>query len=333
MSNLNLRQRTGQLDWNDLRTVLAVARCGSLAGAARELGVRHSTVFRRMEQVERGLGARLFERSRQGWSANAEGEAVARAAAEMELAALAAERTIKGADARLQGPVRIATSELLASYLLPPLLARFLAAHPGVELEVTASNRSVDLTRREADLALRATAEPPQVLVGRRIAVMHYALYASKALVGRRRRSALDLRQLPWIGFDESISSFQIAKWVRETLPEVVPRLRMDSLPAMLQATVAGAGVAALPLYAGAQHPGLVRVSPPIQGPEMGLWILSHPDVRGNARIRALVAFLVEAVPQELGRFAASDATREPLAVFAPRTNGRARKSRLPTVS
>jgi len=309
MRNPNLHKSTSSLDWNELRTVLAVARCGSLAGAARELGVRHSTVFRRMEQVERSLGTRLFERSRQGWTANAQGEAVARAATEMEEAALAAERSIKGADARLEGSVRIATSETLASYLLPPLLARFLAAHPGVELEVTASNRSVDLTRREADLAVRATAEPPQVLVGRRIAVMHYALYAAKALVSRRKKPP-DLRQLPWIGFDESISTFLIAKWIQRTLPEVRPRLRMDSLPAMLQATAAGAGVAALPIFAGAQHPGLVRVSPQIEGPEMGLWILSHPDVRGNARIRAVAAFLAEAVPQELKRIAAADAVR-----------------------
>ena len=256
MSKQTLQERTGLLDWNDLRTVLAVAR----------------------------------------------------AAADMEAAALGAERAIQGADERLEGVIRIATSELLAGYLLAPLLARFLAEHPGIEIEADVSNRNVDLTRREADLALRATVQPPEMLVGRRVAVMRYAVYAPKALVAGRRSPPV-LAELPWVGFDERIAHFQIARWFREAMPQVQPRLRLDSMPALLKAAAAGAGAVALPTFAASQEPGLVRITPPIEGPEMGLWLLNHPDVRGNARVRALSGFLAQAVPAELERLAEAGST------------------------
>lgn len=303
-----MQRRTGTLDWNDLRTVLAVARAGSLAGAARALELRHSTVFRRIEHAEARLGARLFERSRSGWSPNAQGEAVARAAAEMESAALGAERAISGADERLEGTIRIATSELLAGHLLLPLLRRFLAEHPGIQIECDVSNRSVDLTRREADMALRATMQPPETLVGRRVAVMRYAVFASKAVLGRRR-SAPVLAELPWLGFDDTIAHFQIAKWFAEALPQVHPRLRLDSMSALMRAAMAGLGAALLPTFAAAQEPALLRVTTPIEGPEMNLWLLNHPDVRGNARVRTLTQYLAQAVPQELERLAKGGAT------------------------
>lgn len=329
MSKPNLQERTGTLDWNDLRTVLAVARAGSLAGAARALELRHSTVFRRIEQAERRLGARLFDRARSGWSPNAQGDAVARAAAQMESAALGAERAISGADERLEGTIRIATSELLAGHLLLPLLRPFLAEHPGIEIECDVSNRSVDLTRREADMALRATMQPPEALVGRRVAVMRYAVFASKAVLGRRRGAPV-LAELPWLGFDDSIAHLQIARWFAEALPEVRPRLRLDSMSALMRAALAGIGVALLPTFAAAQEPALLRVTTPIEGPAMGLWLLSHPELRGNARVRALAGFLAQAIPPELERLAAAGPTCKTFAAcpLAGRRRGQGRRAR-----
>lgn len=329
MGKPTLQERTGSLDWNDLRTVLAVARAGSLAGAARALELQHSTVFRRIEQAEGRLGARLFERARSGWSPNAQGEAVARAAAEMESAALGAERAISGADARLEGTIRIATSELLAGHLLLPLLGRFLAEHPGIEIECDASNRNVDLTRREADVALRATMEPPETLVGRRVAVMRYAVFASKAVLGRRRGPPV-LAELPWIGFDERIAHFQIARWFAGALPQMRPRLRLDSMNALMRAAAAGLGAVVLPTFAAAQEPALLRVTTPIEGPEMPLWLLHHPDVRGNARVRALNAYLAQAIPLELERLARGGATCKSFAACPLTGRRRGRRGRPP---
>jgi DNA-binding transcriptional LysR family regulator len=324
MGKPTLHERTGTLDWNDLRTVLAVARAGSLAGAARALEMQHSTVLRRIEQAEGRLGARLFARARSGWAPTAPGAAGARAAAEMESAALGAERAISGADARLEGTIRIATSELLAGHLLLPLLGRFLAEHPGIEIECDASNRNVDLTRREADVALRATMEPPETLIGRRVAVMRYAVFASKAVLGRRRGTPV-LAELPWVGFDERIAHFQIARWFAGALPQVRPRLRLDSMSALMRAAAAGLGAVVLPTFAAAQEHALVRVTTPIEGPEMPLWLLHHPDVRGNARVRTLNAYLAQAIPLELERLARGGATCKSFAAcpLAGRRRGR----------
>lgn len=296
----DLQGRTASLDWESLRTVLAVARSKSLAGAARALDLQHSTVFRRIEEVERRLGQPLFERHRGGWTANELGETAARAAQAMEEAALEAERRLLGADGRLVGTVRLATSEMIGGYLLHGLIRDFLAEHAGLEVELDVSNRNLDLTRREADLAIRATRDPPESLVGRKVAALHYAVFAAPSLLPRGK--APDLEALPWIGFDERMSQMQVARWFERVLPDVRPRLRIDSFATMLRMAAAGAGAAVLPVFAAAQEKGLVRVTDLVPDVSMDLWLLSHPDMRGNARVRALADHLAVAMPAELER-------------------------------
>jgi molybdate transport repressor ModE-like protein len=293
-----LHKRTVSLDWEALRTVLAVTRAGSLAGAARELDLRHSTVFRRIQEVERRLGQPLFERDRGGWTANDLGETAARAAQAMEEAALEAERQLLGADGRLSGVLRVATSEMLGSYLLPRLIQEFLAEHTAMEIELDVSNRNLDLTRREADIAIRATLDPPAALVGRKLATMGYAIYASPALLTRGK--APDLENLPWIGFDERMSQMQVGRWFTRVKPGIRPRFRMDSFATMLRSAAAGAGAAVLPMFAGAQEPGLVRITDEIPDVHMDLWILTHPDLRRNARVHALIDHLAGTIPREM---------------------------------
>jgi hypothetical protein len=143
-------------------------------------------------------------------------------------------------------------------------------------------------------------------MVGRRVAVLRYAIYMPRALA---RRAESDLGTLPWVGFDDRIAYTEVAQWFRAAFPGVTPRLRADSLPAMLHAAAAGVGAVVLPMFAAAGEPRLVRVTPPIAGPEMGLWLLHHPDVRGNARVRALTQWLADAVPAEIERLAAAGPT------------------------
>ena len=301
MSKSNLQKNTskariGQLAWDDLRTVLAIARSGSLSGAARSLDIEHSTVFRRLEEIEKRLGAALFERSRSGYLANAHGEAVADAAKIMEEAALGAERLVLGADAKLTGTVRIATSEMLGAYLLPRLLEEFLDTHPEIEVEVDISNRAVDLTRREADLALRATMIPPEQLVARKVGEVGSALYGTPGLL-QRFGSQPALEMLPWIGFGDGMADVLQARWLREQLPQIKPRLRMDSFVAIMETAALGVGIAALPVFAASQESRLVRISEPIETPRMPVWLLTHPDVRGNARVRALLQHVADRTP------------------------------------
>lgn len=296
-----LHKRTVSLDWESLRTILAVARAKSLAGAARALDLQHSTVFRRVEEAERRLGQPLFDRNRGGWTANELGETAARAAQAMEEAALEAERRLLGADSRLAGSVRVATSELIGGYLLSRVVQPFLADHPGLEIELDVSNLSLDLTRREADVAVRATREPPETLIGRKLGAMRFAVYAARALLPRSGK-APDLETLPWIGFDERLAHLNVARWFDHAFPTVRPRLRADSLATMLRAAATGAGAAVLPTFAACQDKDLVRVTDFVPDVGTDLWLLSHPDLRGNARVRALTEHFAATIPAELTR-------------------------------
>jgi DNA-binding transcriptional LysR family regulator len=294
-----LHKSTTPLAWDDLRTVLAVTREGSLSGAARALQVEHSTVFRRLKGIEKRFGAALFERSRSGYAATAHGEAVAESARVMEEAALVAERHVLGADVRLSGVVRISTSEMFATHLLPRLLPAFLAANPEIEIEVDVSTRVVDLTRREADLALRATNQPPEHLYGREVGEIRYAAFAHRRYFRNGRRPALE--DLPWLGFDDSLRRLEIARWLDARLPQLRTRLRYDSLLQMLHAAGAGLGAAVMPLFAADHHPDLRRLTPVLDQPRMRLWVLNHADVRENARVRALSRHLAQELPRTLG--------------------------------
>ncbi|MER2268818.1 LysR family transcriptional regulator, partial [Methylobacterium oxalidis] len=165
---------THRVDWDDLRYVLAVARAGSLAGAARALGVNHTTVLRRLGAYEARIGARLFERLPSGYVPTAAGEAMVKELVEIDAAIHDTERRAAGQDQRITGTVRLSTTDTLMASVLPPALAQVRAEHPSIMLEVSTANRFAVLTRREADIAVRPTASPPETLVGRRIAGLGY---------------------------------------------------------------------------------------------------------------------------------------------------------------
>jgi DNA-binding transcriptional LysR family regulator len=297
MRKPTLQKRTAALEWDDLRCVLEIARAGSLSGAARALAVEHSTVFRRLNAIEKRLGVRLFERTRHGYVPTASGELTASAARAMEVEVLGIERRILGADERLAGVVRLATSELFAGYLLPAVLKPFLNSHPQIEIEVDATSRAVDLTRREADLALRATLAPPDDLIGREVGELRYAVYGAR---GIEPASHSTFDGLPWLGFDDSMAYLAIARWQRAQSVSKPARVRFSSLASMLQAAVEGLGVAILPLFAADQHTSLARLSGVLDQPRMRLWVLNHRDVRSNARVIALSRHLAREIPRVL---------------------------------
>lgn len=317
-------------DWETLRTVLAITRTRGLSGAARELGVEHSTVFRRLQQLEAQLGVRLFDRLRGGYLATAAGEVVAEAALQMEHAALDAERRVAGADTRLQGVIRVASSELLSAGLLTRVLEEFLRAHADIDIELIVSNQHADLSRREADLALRATATPPPELLGRQLAQVDYAIYAPMQW-SQWPGTAAELAAARWLGLDHSLGHLQIAQWMRTQHPGVRVALRSDSLAALIKAVAAGSGIAVLPRFAAAQDIGVRQISAPLPEVHMPIWLLTHPDSRSNARVRALSQFLTERIPSELHQILAhgpcADALCCPLAGSAA-SRRRTRKRR-----
>jgi DNA-binding transcriptional LysR family regulator len=299
MNRPTSRKRAAPLGWDDLRCVLAIARTGSLSGAARALGVRHSTVFRRLNAIERRLSVKLFDRTRSGYAVTASGELAVTAAGAMEVEALAVERRMLGASAQLSGVIRLATSELFAGLLLPAALQDFLAAHPGIDVEIDVASRSVDLTRREADLALRATNTPPDDMIGRQVGELRYAVYGAR---GHARATSLAaLSQAPWLGFEDSLAYLAIARWQKAQFPDARARVRFNSIASMVQAVAEGLGIAILPLFAADRHEGLSRLTPVLDQPRMKLWVLTHADMRENVRVRALAQHLSRQLPRVLG--------------------------------
>jgi DNA-binding transcriptional LysR family regulator len=289
-------QKTPSLpDWDDLRQVLAIARCGGLAGAAAALGVDHSTMFRRLNALERRLGAKLFERRSSGYRPTEAGLRVVGAAERIEAEALALDRDLTGRDARLEGRLRVTSSETLAFGMLTREIARFRTLHPGIVVELAIDNRPLDLARREADVALRATRPQEADLFGRKLAEMDWAVYGRRQ--SRTRLASLaELAGSPVIGWGSSAAPVRAAEWIAEIVPESAIVYRSNSLINQLVAAKAGLGLAVLPCYLADPEPALRRLMPPIPELARELWIITHRDLKETARVRTFMEVVGEGI-------------------------------------
>jgi DNA-binding transcriptional LysR family regulator len=280
----------------ELRVLLALSRGRTLGEAAARLEVDASTVFRVVQRTERALGQRVFDRSRDGYRPTDLGLRLVghaeRVEAELEAARSAAALGV-GA---VSGTVRVSTTDTLLHALVLPTLAPLLAAHPDLVLQMRATNERVDLTQREADIALRATSKPPPHLIGRELGPIRVAVYAPRALAPRLRRSARDLAALPWLAVDEALPEHPSVRWRKRHLPSVVPRVVADSVLSVVEGIAGGAGVGIVPLFAAAGRSDLVALTPPLDDAETTLWLLTHPESRHLRRIAGVAAHLAGAI-------------------------------------
>lgn len=282
-------------DWDDLRHFLAVVERGSISGAAALLQVNHSTVLRRLAALEEGLGQRLFDRLPGGYTLTTQGHALAEGLAGVQERIEAAQRSVQGGDERLRGSLRLTTTDTLLQGLLLPVLAGFRARHPEVQLELTVGNSVLSLTQREADVAVRGTNQPPENLVGRRAGVIRTALYASRAYLDTLPAGAPpDTWQ--WVALDASLAHLAQARRVQAEVDPARIAVRLDTLVGMADAVAAGLGVGWLLCPLAAQRTALVELAPPDPAMDTGVWVLTHPDLRQVARVRALTAFLYDAL-------------------------------------
>jgi molybdate transport repressor ModE-like protein len=281
------------LDWNDLRYLLAVARAGTLAGAARDLGVEHTTVKRRLAAMEAAMGARLFTQSRDGFSLTPAGQQILPIAEEIAKGFDAIERRVQGADERVEGTVRLTTSELLAGYCVKELVA-LRARHPELLVEVLASNRSYDLSRGEADLAIRAAPVTDPDLVARKVAVAAWSLYAAASYVERKGKLAApdDLRGHDVIALDATLARSPGGAWLETHGAGASIVLRANSIVAAMNASLVGVGIVAIPCFHGDGERMLTRVTPGTIGGR-DIWLVVHPDLARTARVRVVMDFLV----------------------------------------
>lgn len=280
------------MNWDDLNLVLAICRSGSLSGAARRLGVNHSTVFRRLNAIEESLQVRLFERQANGYLMTEAGEAVKRSAERIDEEVVTLSRELLGRDLRLQGTIRITAPEGLAVRLLTPQLASFCQLHPEITIDLIVTSSALRLSHREADVAVRATRRPPDSAIGHEICSFRFCMYASADYLAKNEGLALEEHQ--WVMPDDGIDFFPATLWRKKTYPKANIVYRSNNTLAVVEAARAGLGVAPLPCFLGDTEAGLVRVIEPPDELTLSLWILIHPDLRHTARVRALMTFLVE---------------------------------------
>jgi DNA-binding transcriptional LysR family regulator len=286
------------MEWSDLQVFLAVCAQGSVGAAAKALRLNHSTVLRRIAQLETALAVRLFDRLPRGYALTARGQELAAATAGVSEQLEAAQRQVTGADLALAGNIRLTAPDTLMQALLLPLLAEFRRLHPGVRLELVSGNRFLNLTQREADIAVRGSNSPPENLVGRRVGRIQTALYASKDYLKSRKRGATR-KDDAWVGHDPSLSHLLTSQWIRKHVDEAHIALRVDSLVAMADAVAAGFGVGWLLCPLGDARATLKQVEPPLAELDTQVWVLTHPDLKRVARIHALTDFLYERLSRD----------------------------------
>ncbi len=302
------------MDWDDVRYFLALSRHGSVRAAGVALGVSHSTVARRVESLEEKLSVRLFDRTPDGFTLTDGGRQMIAPAERVESEIATLERELMGQDDRLQGLVRVTCTDEYLSDLIVRDLASFCAKYPGIDLEVTNSYRAFDLSKREADIALRVHRigkDPPEHLLGRRLVRVYYANY-----VARDHEATLDPERVGtktrWLGWGPRKAD---EEWVRKTsYPDVPVWGLFGSMGLQMQAARAGLGIAMLPCWVADRDPNLRRLHKEDLAPYFDIWMLSHADLRDTARLRSardyLGATLVAQTPLFHGECAAPAPTR-----------------------
>lgn len=282
------------LGLDDWLLVARVAEEASLVLAAQRLGISHATAFRRLGALEQLLGVRLFERRAGRYLVTAAGESLAEAGRTMQDHANAALLRVQGQDLRPQGLVRVASTEGVIGGLLLPLLPALRKALPELDVHFSARNEFHNLSQREADLALRPSASPPEHLIGHRVGELRHAVYVQREKAQRARRAALD--QQPWIALDESAAGSQALRWLAQLLPLERVSLRFSGLLMVRSACAQGLGLAVLPCFLGDADPHLVRMGEPVVACDSELWLLSHPELRETVRVKALRQWLMKAL-------------------------------------
>lgn len=286
------------LEWNDLAIILAIGRAGSLSGAARSLGKTHSTIFRNISAIEDKTGVRFFDRFDTGYVPTDAGRIALDYAERVEGEFHALGLEVLGRDAKLSGRLRVTCPEAFASDHMPELAARFTRMHPEIQLDVSPGHGAADLGKREAEIAIRATRKPPETSFGRKICAFRFALYSSpdhiEATEGR------SLAEHAFCMIEGSATWLVPAIWRTREEAERRAVFQSRASRAVQNAAAAGMGLTLLPCYVGDADPRLVRISDPLESLDLDLWVLSHPDLRNTARIRAMMTFLYD----ELGAHA-----------------------------
>ena len=292
-------------NWNDLRAFLAVARTGRLTTAAARVAMDHTTVARRIAALEDGLGARLFDRSPQGYALTPHGERLMPTAEKIESLTLLAASELGESDQALSGTVRIGAPEGFGSYVLAPLMAKLADRHPGLDIQLVAISGVLSLSKREADIAVTLSAPREGRLISRKLTDYGLSLYAAPAYLDGRPpiRTRADMAGQRFSGYIGDLLYAPELDYMQAPDVDIHVALQSSNLIAQLQAALAGAGLCVLPDFIAAREAGLRRVLPDAVHLDRSLWLVTHADLKPLARIRAVTAMIVEAVKADRAMF------------------------------
>ncbi len=291
-----------ELEWSDLAVILAVCRAGTLSGAARTLGQNHSTVFRRLNAIEEKTGVRFFERLSDGYAMTEAGETALRYAERIESEVHALSREVLGQDRQLRGKIRVASPDGISMNFVPRLAAKFRQLHPEVSIESVGGISNVDLSRREADVAIRATTKPPDASLGRKVCDFRFAIYSSPQYL--RANRSKELQDQSWCLIGGTVDWLVPLIWKKKVQAEAQIVFSSSPSLAVVNATAQGMGFTLMPCYLGDSDSRLVRVGQPLESLLLELWVLTHPDLRHTARVKALIAFLFDELKKDEDLFA-----------------------------
>ena len=281
------------MDWDIFRYVIAVADNGSAVAAAKELGVDGTTVIRHITKFENERGVQLFERLHSGYSPTAECEAIIKVARDLQEGVSEINRRITGHDLRLEGAISVTTTDSFLEAVVADIISEFCALNPLIQIETMVTTDRLSLSRQDAHVAIRAVRQPQDHLVGQRIADVAFAIYGTPELVEKlpANSDGSAWGAMSWIGTGESLSRSTARLWLNEHVPEDAIKVTSDTFVAMRALARAGVGLALLPCCLGDPDPDLVRVQDPVDELATPLWVLTHPDIRKAARVRAFATF------------------------------------------
>ncbi|NVM77517.1 DNA-binding transcriptional LysR family regulator [Duganella sp. SG902] len=283
-----------KVDWNDLRYVAAVIRGGSALGAGRILNVSHTTVLRRIQAIEQCVGAPLFERLSTGYVPTDIGRTLCEVALSTEKALVDTGRLIDSSINGLAGVVRFTTTDTLAYFLMPPILAEFNQRYPLIKVDMIVTNNLLDLDKRDADVSLRPSPSPPETWVGRKLVRVNFGVYASAHYLAGRS-------EWPWQELDcllpsGPLSTAAAAQWLRREVGERGAAFSIDSFVGLSSLAAKGLGITVLPRMVGDASADLVRIANAPDDASVDLWLLTHANLRQASRIRVFMDYLAEAI-------------------------------------
>jgi DNA-binding transcriptional LysR family regulator len=280
------------VNWDDFKLFLAVSRCGTISGAAKQFNIQHSTVSRRIKALEKSLGVSLLRRINNGYQLTIEGAKIESAATKMESEVIGVDGALLGKNDSLVGPLRITTISTLSSTILMPIFRSFCKEYPQIDLHIMVSNETVSLVNREADIAIRLTNTPPDMLIGKRIATVASTIYGSTNYL----KYSKTLNELKWIG--AKCCDFHDS-WTKQSCEEKVHQFNSNDATTILSAVKEDLGVTFLPCFIGDIDSSLERYCDPQPKFDLGIWVLLHPELKNNARVLAFRNHLIQAIDKQ----------------------------------